>query len=124
MPSEYSSQRSASISSCARVEAAEGNFDALHAGGVPHGAGAFGGDGGVVDGASGFAVRALAVVITLAVGAAAKARFGEDAVFDFALLAKSDFVFEDVDFGGEVLGDAVRRVAFSTVNCWFSSKHP
>src|SRR6185437_9689002 len=79
------------------VEAAEGDFDALHAGRVPQSAGAFGGNVGVRDSASFGAVGALAVVITLPVGAAAKTGFGEDAVFDFALLAEGDLVFEDVE---------------------------
>ena len=46
MPSEYSSARSASISSCARVQAAEGNLDALHARGVPQRVRALGAVGG------------------------------------------------------------------------------
>ena len=100
------------------VETTEGNLDALHAGGVPESVGAFGGDVGVVEGAGGCAVGALAVVVALAVGAAAQAGFGEDAVFDFALLAQGDLVFEDVEFGGEGFGNAVAELRFPEGIAW------
>src|SRR6185437_9407642 len=94
------------------VEAAVGNLDALHARGVPHGAGAFRGNVGVREGAGGFAVGALTVVIALAVGAAAESGFGEDAVFNFAVFAEGDFVFVDVELGGERFGDLAEELRF------------
>src|SRR5207253_2722794 len=59
-----------------RVDAAEGDLDPLHAGGVPHRVGALGerlvGQLLRLD-----AVVAMAVVVALAVGAAAEARLGD-----------------------------------------------
>ena len=94
------------------VQAAEGNFDALHARRVPEGVGAFRVGGGIVEGAGGLAVRALAVVITLPVSAAPQPGFREDAVFDLALFLEGDLVFKDVDFGGDLLRNAVAQLRF------------
>ena len=58
--------------------------------------------GGIGDFLDFLAVVALAVVIALAVGAAAKARFGEQALVDLALLAQRDFGFEDVDLARQI----------------------
>ena len=46
---------------------------------------------------------ALAVVVALAVGAAAQARFGKQALVDLALLAQGDFGLEDVNFARQIL---------------------
>jgi hypothetical protein len=45
------------------------------------------------------AIVPLAVVVTLTVGAAPQARFGENFVIDFALFFQGDFVFKDVNLG-------------------------
>jgi hypothetical protein len=94
------------------VEAAEGDLDALHAGRIPHGVGAFGVRRGVGEGAGGGAVVALAVVITLAVSAAAEAGFSKDAVLNLALFFEGDLAVEDVEFGGELRGHAVGESRF------------
>ena len=86
------------------VHSATGNFDALHAGRVPHSAGALSQvAGGIGNFLKFLAVVALAVVIALAVGAPAKACFGEQAFLDLALLAQRDFGFENVNFARQML---------------------
>ena len=47
---------------------------------------------------------ALAIVVALAVGSAAQAGFGKQALVDFALFAQRDFGFEDVDFAAKSSG--------------------
>ena len=87
------------------VQPAAGNLDALHAGRVPHRIGALG-QRRPRDSAISWtfcAVVPLAVVVALAVGAPAQARFGEQALVDLALLAQRDFRFEDVDFARQLL---------------------
>ena len=99
MPSEYSSARSAIVSSCLAFKSAAGNLDALHPRRVPHRIRALGqlarGIGHLLNF---LPVVPLAVVVTLAVGSAAKPRLGEQALVELALLAQRDFRLEDVDF--------------------------
>ena len=61
---------------------------------------------------------ALAVVITLTVGTAAEAGFGEDAVFDLALFLEGDFVLKDVEFGGDLFRNAVAELGFPLGVAW------
>ena len=87
----------------ARVDPAKRDLDALHAGGIPEGHGAFGQRAGRVDQALGLhAVPALAVVVALAVGAAAQAGFGEELLVEAPALAQLDLVFVDVDLTPEI----------------------
>ena len=50
------------------------------------------------------AVVAVAIVVALAVGAAAEARLGEEALVQLALLAEGDFGLEDVNFTRQTFG--------------------
>ncbi len=85
------------------VHAAAGNLDALHARRVPHRVGTFGQLAGWIGNVLDFgAVVALAVVVTLAVGAAPQARFGEKALVYLALFPQGDFGFENVDFASQM----------------------
>ena len=59
--------------------------------------------GGISDLLNCLAVVPLAVVVALAVGAAAQARFGEEALVELALFAQGDFRLEDVDFARQLL---------------------
>src|SRR5262249_39764469 len=68
------------------VQSAEGNLDALHSRRVPECVGTLGSIGRIFQLLLGAAVMALAVIVTLAVGAAAETGLGEDAIFDLSLL--------------------------------------
>jgi hypothetical protein len=80
------------------VQAAIGDLDALHPRRVPKCARAFGVGSGIFQFSRLVAVVALAVVVTLPIGAAAEARFGEHLVVDLAMLFKLHFMIEFVDF--------------------------
>ena len=111
-----------------RVQAPEGYLDALHARRIPHGLHALGRRGGKRQAAVGDAVVALAVVITLAVGAAAQPRLGEQLVLDLALLLELDLAFEDVDFAREIERHPVCEAFFPASQCrwyrWLGVKVP
>src|SRR5207245_7959476 len=85
-----------------RVQPAEGNLDALHAGRIPQRVGPLCAAGGIAEPLLRAAVMPLAVVIALSVGAAPEPCLGEDAIFDLALLLEGDFVLEDIEFGGQM----------------------
>ncbi len=85
-----------------RVQAAEGDLDALHAGRIPGGLRPLGRLGGKRQAAVADAVVALAVVVALPIGAAAQPGLPEQLVLDLALLLELDLAFVDVDFAREI----------------------
>ena len=86
-----------------RVEPPAGNLDALHAGRIPHRVRTLREvAGGIVHFLKCCAVISLAVVVALAVSAAAKPRFGEEPLVNFALLSQRDFSLVDIHLAGEV----------------------
>ena len=58
----------------------------------------------------------LAVVVALAVGSAAQARFGEEALVELALLSQGDFRLEDVDLARQSSPASFRQAVWPTVS--------
>jgi len=88
-----------------RIQAAERDLDALHAGRVPHGIGALGQRSRGVGQLLGFAaVPALAVVVALAVDAAPQAGLREHLLFDLALLAQLDLRLVNIYLARQIRG--------------------
>ncbi len=89
-------------------ESAHGDLDPLHAGGVPHRAGALRDLArGEHDVLGALAVVALPVVVPLAVDAAAQARLREELLFYLSKLAQLNLRLENVDLAGQRLGHGV-----------------
>ena len=89
-----------------RVHPAVRDLDSQHPRRVPQSVGAFGRIAFGVGQLAGFLpVMALAVVVALAVGAAAKPRLGENLLVDLALAAQLDLRLEFVNLLREVLGE-------------------
>ncbi len=83
-----------------RVQAAEGNFNALHSRSVPERFRALGKRVvREIQVLGGDAVVAPAIVVALTVRAAAQPRFGEDLVLDLPLLLQGNLCFEGINLG-------------------------
>ena len=93
-----------------RIEAAEGNLDPLHSRSMPDRVRSLGVVLGVDQLLRLAPVEALAVVITLPIGAPTQAGLGENDLVDLALLAQFDFGLEDVDLAAQVFGNAVAQL--------------
>jgi len=86
------------------IQSASGNLDALHSGRIPERVRTLSQIAGrkiqLLDLLS---VIALPVVVALTISAAAQASLGEQAFLKLALLAQSDFGFEDINLARQML---------------------
>ena len=93
-----------------RIQASIGNLDPLHARGVPDRIGPLGMlVRGVWEGARFVAIMPLSIVIPLPIDSAPQPRFGKDFLIDLVPAAQCDFLFERIDFVGELAWNITRN---------------